>query len=119
MDAKESAQSRKSFKDTTYGYLLRRPKHNVNVSAGYQFENGLFVSVSAKYVGSRYDVGGYKALDIRMKDYFLLNAYAEFKCKKYLKLFANAQNLANRKFFDIRGYNSIPFMLMGGLQFQL
>ena len=119
LHAKESAQSRKTFKDTSYTYLLRRPKHTVNMTAGYQFGNGLYISASAKYAGSRYDVGGYKALDILMDDYIVLNAYAEFKFKKYVKLFANAQNLANTKFFEVRGYNSIPFMLMGGLQFQL
>ncbi|HEY4149769.1 MAG TPA: TonB-dependent receptor [Chitinophagaceae bacterium] len=115
----EHSESRLDFKDTSYNYSLRRPKHNLNVTAGYQFGNGLYINASAKYVSSRYDVGDYQAADILMSGYFLLNAYAEFRFCKTLKLFANAQNLANKKFFDIRGYNSIPFTFIGGLQFQL
>lgn len=64
-------------------------------------------------------MGNYQGADVLMSDYFLLNAYAEFRFCKALKLFANAQNLTNKKFFDIRGYNSIPFTFIGGLQFQL
>ena len=115
----EVSQSRKSFRDTTYSHLLRRPQHVANLTAGYQFNNGLFVSASAKYTGKRYDVGGYKANDIILDSYFLLNAYAEYKIKETWKVFVDAQNLANKKFFDIRGYNSIPFLLNAGVTFNL
>jgi len=47
-----------------------------------------------------------------------MGAYAEYKFKKYIKLFANAQNIFNKKFFDVRGYNSIPFLLNGGITFE-
>jgi vitamin B12 transporter len=115
----EQSQNRVSYKDTTYGYLLRRPQHNLNVTAGYQFSNGLYVSVMGKYVGRRYDVGGYKKADILLDSYFLLNAYAEYNIKNRLKFFADAQNLTNKKFFDVRGYNSIPFLFNGGITFNL
>lgn len=111
----EQSQSRVTFKDTAYDHLLRRPQHSFNVTAGYQFGNSLYVSAAGKYVGSRYDVGGYKANDILLDDYFLLNAYAEYKIKEYLKIFADAQNITNKKFFDVRGYNSIPFLINAGV----
>jgi vitamin B12 transporter len=98
---------------------LRRPQHSFNLTAGYQFDNGLYVSVAGKYVGNRYDAGGYEANDVLLDHYFLLNAYAEYKIKNYLKFFADAQNLTNEKFFDVRGYNSIPFLLNVGLTFNL
>lgn len=112
---KETSQSRLNFNDTTYSYLLKRPAHNLNFTAGYQIKNGPFVSVSGKYVSSRYDVGGYQKADVLLDDYFLLNAYAEYKVKPYLKLFADAQNITGKKFFDVRGYNSLPFLLTGGV----
>jgi vitamin B12 transporter len=114
----EQSQSRVTFKDTTYDQLLRRPQHNFNITAGYQL-NALYVSVSGKYVSSRYDVGGYKVKDVKLDGYFLLGAYAEYKLKKYLKFFADAQNITDKKFFDVRGYNSIPFIVNGGVTFQL
>ena len=115
LDPKEQIQSRETFKDTAYHYLLRRPKHNLNITAGYQFSNGLYVSASGKYVGKRYDVGGYQLPDLALADYFLLGAYAEFKLSKYVKLFADARNITDKRFFDIQGYNSMPFMFNGGI----
>jgi vitamin B12 transporter len=115
----ENSQSRVTFKDTAYNHLLRRPKHNFNITAGYQFKNGLFISASGKYVSKRWDAGGYQQADIALDSYFLLGAYAEYKLKNYVKFFADAQNLTNKKFFDVRGYNSIPFIFNGGVSFSL
>ncbi|HMX36908.1 MAG TPA: TonB-dependent receptor, partial [Ferruginibacter sp.] len=38
----EKTQSRKSTNDTTYNYLLRRPKSSFNLNTGYQFTKGLY-----------------------------------------------------------------------------
>jgi len=113
----EQTQSRKSTHDTSYSYLLRRPKHSFNLNIGYLFTKGLYASIGAKRVSDRYDVGGYQKEDILLDSYFLLSAYAEYKCKSHLKFFVDAQNITNKKFFDLRGYNSIPFMLNGGITF--
>jgi len=116
---KEENQSRITFKDSVYTYLLRRPENNFNISAAYNFDNGLYISVSGKYVGKRYDAGAYQVKDVQLDSYFLMNAYAEYKFKKYIKLFADAQNVTNKKFFDVAGYNSIPFLFTGGITFNL
>ncbi|MES2775133.1 MAG: TonB-dependent receptor [Bacteroidota bacterium] len=117
ISSQENTQSRVNFKDTSYNYLLRRPKHNINVNIGYQFTDGLYASISSKYVSKRKDVGGYKRQDVEMDGYFLLNAYAEYKLKDHFKFFADAQNITNKKFFDIRGYTAIPFMFNAGVTF--
>lgn len=113
----EQTQSRKSFNDTTYNYLLRRPKNTVNVNIGFQFTPALYVSISGKSVSDRHDVGGYQAEDVVVGNYFLLNAYAEYKLKQHIKFFADTQNITDKKFFDIRGYNAIPFLISGGITF--
>jgi vitamin B12 transporter len=115
----EKTQSRKNTHDTTYSYLLRRPKSNFNITAGYQFCKNVFVSVSGKSVSSRYDVGGYKKDDVLLKSYFLLSAYAEYKYGAHVKFFADLQNITNKKFFDVRGYNALPFLMNGGISFNL
>ncbi|MBE7171741.1 MAG: TonB-dependent receptor [Williamsia sp.] len=115
----EQSQSRVTYKDTTYDHLLRRPQHNLNLNVDYQFRNLLYFRVGAKWVSKRYDVGGYKQPDVPLDSYFILNAYAEWKVIKQVKLFADAQNLTNKRFFDIRGYNSIPFLLNGGVTISL
>lgn len=113
----EQTQSRKNTHDTTYTYLLRRPKNNINFNIGYQCNKNIYVSVTGKSVSSRYDVGGYRKDDVLLDSYFILSAYAEYKYSGNIKFFANAQNLTNKKFFDLRGYNAMPFLINGGVTF--
>lgn len=115
----EQTQSRKNTHDTTYSYLLRRPKNSFNITAGYQICSNAYVSISGKSVSSRNDVGGYKKEDVLLKSYFIVSAYAEYKYGAHVKFFADLQNITSKKFFDLRGYNSIPFLLNGGVTFNL
>ena len=120
LSPKETTQNRITNKDTiTYHYLLRRPDNSFNLTAGWQANKKIYASISGKYVSSRYDVGGYKKADVNLDAYFLLSAYAEYHVCKYAKLFADAQNIGNVKFFDVRGYNSIPFFLNAGVTIHL
>jgi vitamin B12 transporter len=119
LSGNEFLQSRITTKDTAYSYLLRRPKHHLNVQVGYTFTNGLYVSFQVKSVSQRYDVGGYQVADVRLKPYVIAGAYASYTWNKKMKLFADAQNLTNTRFYDIRGFNSIPFLIQGGIQIEL
>jgi len=67
-------------------------------------------------VSARYDVTGYKRPDAKLDGYFLLNAYADYKASEKLNLFVDLQNITNTEFFDLRGFNSIPMMLTGGIR---
>lgn len=116
LTGEEHTQSRKSTNDTVYNHLLRRPKHNFNLGIGYQFTKNLSAGISAKSVSSRYDVGGYQKEDVLLDNYLLLGAHAEYTWKR-LKFFTDAQNITNKKFFDLSGYNSIPFLINGGVTF--
>jgi vitamin B12 transporter len=120
LHAQEEIQNRVNRKDTTYKYLLRRPNHNVNVTIGYNAASRLYVSVGGKYVSKRYDVGGsdenyVPKPDAMLNSYVILNAYAEYKYNSHIKVFADAQNITNKKFYDVLGYRSIPFMFNGGI----
>ena len=117
---KVTTQNRATNKDTiTYSYALRVPGNSLNITMGYQCSQQLFISLSGKYVSNRYDIGGYKTADIALTDYYLLNAYAEYNMNTQLKFFVNAQNITHQKFFDVRGYNSIPFLLDIGVSIHL
>ena len=116
LQSKETTQNRITNKDTiTYNYLLKRPKHNINITAGWQATDELFISLTGKYVSSRYDVGGYATKDVQLGNYFIAGANASYLLNKNFTLFANAQNFTNKKFFDVRGYNSIPAIVNVGL----
>lgn len=114
----DSTQSRQSFKDTGYVYGLRRPGININASFNYQ-QDQFFASISTKYVSSRYDIGGYKKADIAMAGYMIVNAYAEYRIHQKIKIFADAQNIGNKTFVDVRGFNSIPMMINTGITINL
>ncbi len=115
--AEEQSQSRITFTDTLYDHLLKRPAHSFNIKIGYPLSRNLYASSSAKYVSSRFDAGGYQKGDAELKSYFLLSVYIEYRFKNHIRLFGDAQNVTNKEFFDVRGYNSIPFMFNGGVTF--
>jgi vitamin B12 transporter len=75
--------------------------------------------LSGKYVSSRNDIGGFRRADIALAEYFLLNVYGEFRFNSKIKLFIDTQNLTNKTFFDLRGFNSIPFMINSGISINL
>lgn len=115
----EFVQSRITTKDTAYDYLLRRPAHNFNFNLNYNFGHGFSASLNSKYVSERFDVGGFRKADKILNGYFILSAYAEYKWKEQFKFFADAQNIGNTKFFDLRGFNSIPFLIQAGISVNL
>ncbi|MBA4140255.1 MAG: TonB-dependent receptor [Segetibacter sp.] len=120
LSPEETTQNRVTNKDTlTYNYLLRRPKHNLNISLGWQTTSPLFFSVTGKYVSNRYDVGGYAKRDVLLNDYFIFGAHSDYTLNTHIKFFADAQNITNKKFFDVRGYNSIPFLINAGVVLNL
>ncbi|HEX8356101.1 MAG TPA: TonB-dependent receptor, partial [Segetibacter sp.] len=114
--SEEITQNRLTNKDTiAYNYLLRRPKHSLNTNISWQALPDLNLSITAKYVSSRYDVGGYQTADVLLKSYCIVGAHADYTVNKHAKLFADGQNLTNKKFFDVRGYNAIPTLVNGGI----
>jgi vitamin B12 transporter len=106
-------------KDTAYAYALRRPKHNINITADFKITPAFSISATIKYVSDRKDVGGYKLPDVLLNSYTLLGAHASYTFSKHVGIFADLQNITDKKFFDARGYNSIPFMAIGGVNVQL
>jgi vitamin B12 transporter len=115
--AQETTQSRVNFKDTVYNYSLRRPTHMFNITAGFQISRNLYASINGRYVGDRYDVGAYKKPDVAMDSYFIVGAYAEYSFLKVFKAFFDWQNIGNKRFFEIRGYNGIPSLFNTGVTF--
>jgi vitamin B12 transporter len=119
LDPQEASQSRTTFKDTSYHYLLRRPNHTVNIRIGSSFGPRFFAAVSGRYVTKRFDIGEYQQPDVALKAYFLLNAFAEYRATKWLRLFADVQNVSNTHFIEVNGYNAIPTLVNGGFSITL
>lgn len=116
--SEEITQNRLTTKDTvTYNYLLRRPKHHINVAASLDVCKGLNIALTGKYISSRFDIGGYRRADISLPSYFIVGASADYVLNEQVKFFADAQNITGKKFFDARGFNAIPFLFNAGVTF--
>jgi vitamin B12 transporter len=118
LSPEELTQNRITVKDTvTYNYLLRRPKNAINLTIGWQATKAFYISVNSKFTDKRFDVGGYKKADVELDSYILVNANAAYLLNEHVKFFADIQNIGNKQFFDLRGYNSIPTMANIGVTF--
>lgn len=112
-------------KDTSFYNLLRRPKHTVNLYAGYQVTKQLFISASTQLIGKRtdsyFDPNTFVASQVELSSYALLNMYAEYKLlKNHMNLFVDAKNLFNRtNFYEVYGYGVQGINITGGVRFRL
>ena len=117
MNGQETNQNRVTTTDTiTYNYLLKRPKNTAGIQWTYEASPKLNVSIAARYISKRYDVGGYAAADVGLKSFTLLNAHIQYKFSKHLVIYSDAQNIGNVAFQEINGYNAMGRMLMLGLR---
>jgi len=119
MNGQETNQNRITNSDTiTYNYLLKRPKNTAGIQWSFEPSSKLNLSIAARYISKRYDVGGYGAEDVSLKSYTLLNAHIQYKFSKHIVLYADAQNIGNVAFQEINGYNAMGRMLMLGLSWK-
>ena len=117
MNGQETNQNRVTTTDTiTYNYLLKRPKNTAGIQWAYEVSPKLSLSIAARYISKRYDVGGYAAEDVTLNSYTLLNAHIQYNCNKHILLYADGQNLGNAVFHEINGYNAMGRMLMLGIR---
>jgi vitamin B12 transporter len=117
MNGQETNQNRITTTDTiTYNYLLKRPKHSLNLQWFYNINTKWDLSLTGRFISARKDVGGYASADVTLGYYTLLNAHLQYKWNKRLVLFANGQNLLNDNFNEINGYNAIGRMVQFGIR---
>ena len=117
MNGKETNQNRVTTTDTiTYNYLLKRPKHSAGIQWQYSPTKKLELSIAARYISKRFDVGGYASPDVQLGYYILTNAHVQYKASKHFTLFADGQNLGNDQFQEVNGYNTIGRTILFGIR---
>ena len=78
---------------------VRRPKHTGNLGLAYQITEKLSSDVNVSYVGKRLDSG-----DFKMPSYTLANLGVNYKVVDSLTIYANLNNVFNKKYENIVGY---------------
>jgi vitamin B12 transporter len=107
LNGQETNQNRITTTDTiTYNYLLKRPKHSLQMQYNIGYKKWE-VSISGRYISSRYDVGGYATPDVKLDYYTLLNTHIQYKENKWLSFYIDVQNILQDRFQEIYGYNTM------------
>jgi vitamin B12 transporter len=107
-------------KDSSYFNLYRRPKHNLNLGAGYQLTEKLFLSAGFRWVGKRQDLyfnpDTFEAEPKSLGAYHNLDVYAKYKVVHNIDVYADFRNITNQQYFELYGYNSRRFNFMAGVR---
>ncbi len=103
--------------DTSYNYQFRRPKHSLNLFAGYQFTEKLFVSAHARFAGKRFEPRFMDA-PLTLDPYTVFDLYGEYRFSKKIRIFLDLKNLFNADYIDINGFTTRPVNFMAGVSFQ-
>ena len=80
--------------------LDRRPKHTVNVGLAYQITEKLGSDVNISYIGKRLDTywGTYPSKRVEMPSYTLVNLGINYQLLPNLNIYANLNNLFDKKY---------------------
>ena len=92
---------------------LRRPMHTANAGVAYQITEKLGSSANIAYVGKRYDMyyGPYSMVtyssyqsDVKLPSYTLVNLGVNYQLIPNLNIYANLNNVFNKKYENVLGY---------------
>ncbi len=95
-------------KDSKKAELVRRPKHLANLGLAYQITEKLGSNVNVSYVGKRidtyFDELTYASSRVKMPSYTLVNLGVNYQLSKNLNVYANLNNLFDKKYENVLGY---------------
>ncbi len=109
-------------KDTSFHNLLKRPKHSIGINLSTKITSRFSVSINAIWQSQRndayYDNSTFKTVQTKLDNYALLDIYAEYAFyKNKLKAFVNARNIADVKYTEASGYNTLGRNIYAGVRF--
>ncbi len=98
----------------TYG-LLRRPKQSFGLQVAVQATSKLYVSANFRSYGQRGDYN--YPTNVVLPAYQLLDAYAQYGINGRVKVFVNANNVLDKRYQEIYGYNTMGANFNAGVSF--
>ena len=101
--------------DTTYNNLFRRPRHSMNISAAFQATEKLYLRLSGRIVGKRFEPR-FMESPIELEAYNTVDIYGEYRFFKKQILFLDLRNIFNAGYFDIAGFNARRRNFMAGIR---
>ena len=94
-------------RDSKGAELARRPKHLANAGLAYQITEKLGSDVNLSYTGKRMDTyysPTYSTHKVKLPSYTLANLGVNYKVTDGLTVYANLNNVFNKKYENVLGY---------------
>jgi vitamin B12 transporter len=100
--------------------LIRRPKHSFGFNATWQLTDKLLTTLTVNTFGRRndlfFDFNTFTTNAVVLAPYQLLDVYIEYSLLNRMKLFGDFRNLLNQEYYEVYGYNTQRFNMMGGIR---
>jgi vitamin B12 transporter len=115
-----SFQANYTFTERKGDSAIRIPKHKINTVLGYQFTDPFFVSVNFSYTGTRSDTDFNTFTDVALDPFGLLGMNLRYSVlPDRLTVFLSGDNLLNKKYEEIIGFNTRGRNIRGGFNLKL
>ncbi len=93
--------------------LIRRPKQKLNLGANWAYSNKGNINIWTNYVGPRWNDQANIQKD---KRYFTVDLAWTYDLNDYIELFSNITNLFDRKYQQVRGFNTLNRSFSAGVK---
>ena len=103
--------------DMTGQQLLRRTREYGNLGISQDF-GALNLGSEVRYSGARQDANPLTGASVTLPSYQLLNLTARYQIDKHLNVLGSINNLFNRNYSEVYGYNTLGRTLFVGLNYQ-
>jgi vitamin B12 transporter len=102
---------------TTGQVLLRRAKEFGDIAVTHDYD-AMNLGAEVRYSGIRHDINQATSAAVTLPGYQLLNLTARYQLDKNLNLTGRVDNLFNRDYSEVYGYNTLGRTLFIGLNYQ-
>ncbi len=102
--------------DTTYSHLFRVPESNLNISAGYQLSNKIYLSIAQRFAGKRFEPI-YGGKPKQQNAFNTTDVFAQYQLGKRIKLYAGCKNIFNQQYQEVMGYTARGRNYVFGVRF--
>lgn len=102
--------------DTTYSHLFRVPQSNLNISAGYQLSNKIYLSIAQRFAGKRFEPI-YGGKPKQQNAFNTTDVFAQYQLGKRIKLYAGCKNIFNQQYQEVMGYTARGRNYVFGVRF--
>jgi vitamin B12 transporter len=91
--------------DTTYSHLFRVPQSSLNATAGYQVSSKIYLSVSQRFAGKRFEpIYGGKPKELAK--FNTTDLFGQHTMGKHFNIYAGLKNIFNVQYQEVMGYTA-------------